>query len=101
MNLSNKINNSKGTVFQKTVWHEIVKIPSGRVLTYKQLAANIGKPNAARAVANACGANPFPVKVPCHRVVGSSGKLGGFSLEGGTAKKRALLAKESSREFSD
>jgi|TARA_B100001094_G_scaffold42527_1_gene37272 O-6-methylguanine DNA methyltransferase len=101
MNLSNKINNSKGTVFQKKVWHEIVKIPSGKVLTYKQLAANIGKPNAARAVANACGANPFPVKVPCHRVVGSSGKLGGFSLEGGTAKKRALLAKESSREFSD
>ena len=101
MSLLSKINSSKGTEFQKKVWQEIVKIPAGEVLSYKQLAANIGKPNAARAVANACGANPFPVKVPCHRVVGSSGKLGGFSLEGGTAKKRALLAKESSREFSD
>ena len=99
MSLLSKISSSKGTEFQKKVWQEIVKIPAGEVLSYKQLAANIGKPNAARAVANACGANPFPITIPCHRVVGSNGYLGGYSAKGGAAKKRVLLAKELNIEF--
>ena len=99
MSLLSKINSSKGTEFQKKVWQEIVKIPLGEVLSYKQLAANIGQPNAARAVANACGANPFPITIPCHRVVGSNGDLGGYSAKGGAAKKRVLLAKELNTEF--
>lgn len=94
MSLSQKINNSEGTDFQKQVWHEMTKIPFGQTITYKQLATNIGKPNAYRAVANACGANPFPIEVPCHRVVGSNGMLGGFSMKGGVKKKIALLKKE-------
>ena len=72
MSLLSKINNSRGTEFQKKVWLQIAKIPDGKVLSYKQLAVNIGRPNSARAVANACGANPFPGIVPCHRVVGSN-----------------------------
>ena len=99
MSLLSKINNSRGTEFQKKVWLQIAKIPDGKVLSYKQLAVNIGRPNSARAVANACGANPFPGIVPCHRVVGSNGYLGGYSMKGGAAKKRALLAKESNMKF--
>ena len=67
MNLAKKINNSDGTDFQKLVWHEMTKIPKGKTITYKELAENIGRPKAYRAVANACGANPYPIEVPCHR----------------------------------
>jgi len=84
----------KGTEFQRRVWAEIAKIPRGSVVTYKELAHRVGRPKAVRAVANACGANPNPVVVPCHRVVGSDGGLTGYSGEGGVKKKRQLLMSE-------
>ena len=85
---------SKGTAFQKKVWNEIDKIPRGEVVTYSQIAENIGHPKAARAVANACGANPNPIVVPCHRVIRSDGELGGYSGPGGIKRKQKLLENE-------
>ena len=85
----------KGTDFQIMVWKEISKIPYGETRTYKDLAIAIGKPNSSRAVANACGKNPSPPTIPCHRVVRSDGKLGGYSGKGGIEQKRKLLLKES------
>ena len=85
---------SEGTAFQKKVWNEIDKIPRGKVITYGQIAKNIGQPKAARAVANACGANPNPIVVPCHRVIRSDGELGGYSGPGGIEQKRELLREE-------
>ena len=85
---------TSGTNFQKKVWNEIKKIPKGRTTSYKQIAIAIGHPKAARAVANACGKNPNPIITPCHRVIASDGKIGGYSAEGGVNTKRALLAKE-------
>ena len=84
----------KPTEFQKKVWKAIDKIPSGHTITYKQLAESIGKPNAYRAVANACGKNPTPIKIPCHRVIRSDGSLGGYSGKGGISTKRKLLKRE-------
>jgi len=84
----------KGTYFQKKVWNELKKIPKGEVRTYKEIAAAIGKPNSARAVANACGKNPKPIEIPCHRVIRSDGSLGGYSGKGGVSTKRKLLKKE-------
>lgn len=84
----------KGTEFQKKVWKEIAKIPRGKTITYKELAINIGKPKAVRAVANAVGANPLIIEIPCHRVVRSDGKLGGYSGKGGARAKRKLLLSE-------
>ena len=84
----------EGTDFQKTVWKEISKIPFGETRTYKDLAIAIGKPNSSRAVANACGKNPYPVIIPCHRVIRSDGKLGGYSGVGGVKKKKELLKLE-------
>lgn len=66
-----------GTEFQQAVWREIKKIPHGQTRTYSEIAAAIGRPNAVRAVGTACGANPLPVFIPCHRVVARNG-LGGF-----------------------
>ena len=83
-----------GTVFQKKVWLELSKIPKGETRTYKEIAIAIGRPLAVRAVANACGKNPHPTKIPCHRVIRSDGKLGGYSAPGGTAAKRRLLKEE-------
>ena len=83
-----------GTDFQIKVWKEIKKIPKGKVKTYKELAKAIAKPNASRAVANACGKNPYPVKIPCHRVIRSDGRMGGYSGKGGTMMKKKLLKKE-------
>tara|TARA_B100001146_G_scaffold84385_1_gene75010 strand:+ start:1051 stop:1329 length:279 start_codon:yes stop_codon:yes gene_type:complete len=83
-----------GTVFQIQVWEEIKKIPRGETLSYKQIALTIGRPKSSRAVANACGKNPFPIIIPCHRVVKSNGSLGGYSGKGGRNKKRELLKKE-------
>ena len=80
-----------GTPFQIKVWKEITKIPKGKTKTYKEIAINIGHPNSARAVANACGRNPYPVLIPCHRVIGSDGNIGGFSAQGGIALKKKLL----------
>ena len=85
---------SEGTTFQQKVWCEIDKIPRGKVITYGQIAKNIGHPKAARAVANACGANPNPIVVPCHRVIRSDGELGGYSGPGGIKKKKELLENE-------
>ncbi|MCC7160559.1 MGMT family protein [Candidatus Nomurabacteria bacterium] len=84
----------KGTAFQKKVWEALLKIPKGKTITYKELAKNIGKPKAVRAVANAVGANPVPITIPCHRVIRSDGTLGGYSGKGGVKTKRALLIKE-------
>ena len=84
----------KGTEFQKRVWAEILKIPRGETVSYKELAKRVGKPRAVRAVANAVGANPLPVTVPCHRVVRSDGTLGGYSGIGGIKAKKLLLQKE-------
>ena len=84
----------KGTKFQIKVWKYLLKIPKGSVKSYKQVARGINRPNSARAVANACGKNPYSPKVPCHRVIRSDGKLGGYSAAGGTKTKKKLLKKE-------
>lgn len=81
----------KGTEFQKRVWKGIAEIPYGKTKTYGELAQALGNPGAARAVGQACNANPLALIVPCHRVIGSSG-LGGFA--GGGAMKLALLRLE-------
>ena len=70
-----------GTTFQRRVWEQIAAIPNGQTHTYGQLAKNLK--NAPRAVGQACGANPYPVVVPCHRVVATGGGLGGFARERG------------------
>lgn len=84
----------KGTDFQKKVWRALLEIPKGKTITYKELAKKINKPKAIRAVANAVGANPITIKIPCHRVIRSDGSLGGYSGKGGVKTKRALLEKE-------
>ena len=84
------------TKFQQLVWNEIEKIPYGETRSYKDIAVSIGKPRAARAVANACAKNPIPIKRPCHRVVCSNGQLGGYSGPGGIETKKKLLEQESS-----
>ena len=80
-----------GTPFQIKVWKEITNIPKGKTKTYKEIAINIGHPNSARAVANACGKNPLPIIRPCHRVICSNGEIGGYSTNGGPKLKKALL----------
>tara|TARA_B100001121_G_scaffold264545_1_gene246032 strand:+ start:153 stop:422 length:270 start_codon:yes stop_codon:yes gene_type:complete len=84
----------KGTNFQIKVWEEVSKIPYGKTKSYKQIAEAIGNPKSYRAVANACAANPFAPQIPCHRVVRTDGKLGGYSLKGGVEKKKRLLEEE-------
>ena len=81
----------EGTPFQKAVWAAMRRIPYGKVVTYGQLAAAIGRPTACRAVANAVGKNPILIVQPCHRVVAANG-LGGFSS--GVERKRTLLRLE-------
>jgi len=83
--------NLKGTVFQLKVWNYLKKIPRGKVITYLDLAKAIKMPKAVRAVANAVGKNPYPPKIPCHRVIRSDGKLGGYSAPGGIKTKKKLL----------
>ena len=84
----------EGTKFQIRVWNELKKIPKGETRTYKEIAELIGKPKAARAVANAFGKNQYPITITCHRVIRSDGGLGGYSGEGGVEKKRLLLENE-------
>lgn len=84
-----------GTDFQKKVWRETMKIPYGDTITYAMLARRIHKPNSYRAVANALGANPLPIIVPCHRVIASDGSLGGYT--GGVKIKEFLLGLEGAR----
>jgi len=88
--------NLKGTPFQIKVWKYLKKIPKGKLKTYSEVAKAIGKPKATRAVANAIGKNPYPIKIPCHRVVRLDGSLGGYSGKGGIKTKRNLLKKEGS-----
>ena len=71
-----------------------MKIPKGKIKSYKQVALGINRPRSARAVANACGKNPYAPKVPCHRVIRSDGALGGYSGSGGLKTKKKLLKKE-------
>ena len=82
------------TEFQQSVWDEIDKIPLGFTKSYKEIAIILGRPNAARAVANACGKNPNPITRPCHRVICSNGNIGGYSAPGGAITKKKLLQKE-------
>lgn len=82
-----------GTPFQRKVWKQLQKIPQGKTLSYGQVAEEIGSPGAARAVGSACAANPIPLFIPCHRVVGTDGKLCGFG-GGGVGIKRWLLEHE-------
>ena len=89
-----QLNKLNGTKFQVKVWKELLKIPSGETRTYKEIAVLIGSPNSARAVSNACAKNPYPVLVPCHRVIRSDGNLGGYSALGGVDKKKELLEQE-------
>ena len=89
----------KGTVFQIKVWKEIRKIPKGSVKTYKEIADILGNPKSSRAVANACGKNPYVPIIPCHRVIRSDGKLGGYSGEGGINAKKKLLMDEGYLNF--
>ena len=84
----------EGTEFQVKVWNALKEIPRGEVRTYTEIAVQIGHPNSARAVANACGQNPYPPIVPCHRVVRSDGGLGGYSGVGGVETKRRILSEE-------
>lgn len=83
---------SLGTNFQQKVWRALQQIPHGETISYATLACRIGNPKASRAVANANGKNPFSLIIPCHRVIGSDGKLGGYT--GGLDKKEYLLALE-------
>ena len=82
----------QGTAFQLRVWKRLCDIPYGETISYGQLARRIGNPNASRAVGLANGANPIPIVIPCHRVIGSNGKLTGYG--GGLPIKEKLLALE-------
>ena len=86
-----------GTKFEIKVWNSISKIPRGEVRTYKELAIQINRPKSARAVANACGKNPYPIKIPCHRAIRSDGSIGGYSGIGGSTTKLKLLIEEKTR----
>jgi methylated-DNA-[protein]-cysteine S-methyltransferase len=83
----------RGTPFQRSVWQALLEIPFGETRSYGQIAKQVGRPKAMRAVGGANGSNPIPIVVPCHRVIGSSGKLTGFG--GGLETKARLLKIES------
>ena len=90
---------SSGSPFQQTVWRELQKVPYGHVITYGELAKRIGRPGAARGVGRAVGSNPNGIIVPCHRVVATGKRIGGWSGGGGIAGKIKLLMLESSDFF--
>lgn len=81
-----------GTAFQKRVWHELMRIPYGHVVSYQEIARRLGHPRAVRAVGQAVGRNPLAILVPCHRVVGADGSLVGYAS--GLERKRWLLVRE-------
>ncbi len=85
----------RATAFQKQVWQALQRIPYGQTRSYADIAREIGQPGAVRAVANACGANPTALIVPCHRVIRSDGSLGGYHW--GIERKRRLLAQEAAQ----
>ena len=82
----------RGTAFQLRVWQALCQIPLGTTISYAELAARLGQPTAQRAVAQACGANPVAVAIPCHRVVRTDGGLGGYRW--GIDRKDELLRRE-------
>lgn len=82
----------QGTAFQRSVWQALAGIPPGQTVSYSQLAHELQKPTAARAIAGACAANKLAVIIPCHRVIRGDGSLGGYRW--GIARKRALLQRE-------
>jgi methylated-DNA-[protein]-cysteine S-methyltransferase len=84
--------NPVGTLFQMEVWRELRNIPYGTVISYGELASRIGRPKASRAVGAANGSNPIPIVIPCHRVIGSNGKMTGYG--GGVWIKEELLKLE-------
>lgn len=86
----------RGTAFQERVWRALREVPPGSTASYEEIARRIGQPNAARAVARACAANPLAVAVPCHRIVGRDGHLKGYRW--GIERKRALLEREAGRQ---
>jgi methylated-DNA-[protein]-cysteine S-methyltransferase len=86
----------EGTEFQKRVWNELMKIPYGKTISYKELAIRLGNEKVIRAAASANGANPLPIVIPCHRVIGSDGSLIGYG--GGLEIKEKLLQLEGSIE---
>jgi O-6-methylguanine DNA methyltransferase len=96
MKISNKILQEIKAfpLFYQKVWKECSKIPEGKTITYKELAVKIGHPKACRAVGLALKKNPFAPVIPCHRVIGSSGKMVGYSAPGGIVKKRKMLKRE-------
>jgi methylated-DNA-[protein]-cysteine S-methyltransferase len=83
--------------FHRRVYEAARAIPPGKTLSYGDVAKRVGAPGAARAVGQALGRNPFPIVVPCHRVLAAGGKIGGFSAQGGVATKRRMLAIEGAR----
>ena len=85
----------RGTAFQLSVWRALEEIPYGRTVSYGQVARQVGRPTAVRAVGGANGRNPLPVVIPCHRVVGSDGRLTGYT--GGLHIKEFLLSLEQGR----
>ncbi|MFN0118667.1 MAG: methylated-DNA--[protein]-cysteine S-methyltransferase [Elusimicrobiota bacterium] len=82
------------TPFQQKVWEACYQIPKGQVLTYTELAKKINHPHAVRAVGSALAKNPFAPTIPCHRVIRTDGKMGGYSATGGIKKKLQLLLNE-------
>ncbi len=97
---SEKMMDLVGTEFQIKVWRELSKIPFGETRTYKEVAEAIGHPQSSRAVANACAQNPYPIEIPCHRVIRSDGGLGGYSGLGGVTIKKQLLINEKTQSNS-
>jgi AraC family transcriptional regulator of adaptative response/methylated-DNA-[protein]-cysteine methyltransferase len=89
----------KGTPFQVQVWRALMRIPEGSTVTYGKLAAELGRPGAARAIGTACGRNRIGFLIPCHRVIRDTGALGGYHW--GLERKQALLAWESARKLRD
>lgn len=89
-----EIDDTRFSTFQRIVYAAVRKIPYGEVRTYAEIAAGIGVPNGARGVGAAMAANPLTIVIPCHRVVGSSGAMTGYSAPGGEATKKRLLAME-------
>lgn len=87
--------------FDAAVYDALRRIPPGETITYGELAARVGHPGAARAVGKAMGDNPWPILIPCHRVVGADGRVGGFSAPGGLATKARILTIERARLGAD
>jgi O-6-methylguanine DNA methyltransferase len=86
----------EGTAFQQDIWQALLDIPYGHTLSYGELGAAAGHPGSARAVGGAVGANPIPIIVPCHRVMGANGAITGYSGGSGIATKQWLIEKERS-----